>query len=142
MTVRNSSEAGLGVLRCGSRSSGLYIKLVSSLTVSEQGGEAVWGNGTHAPDDADDAEHSHGHFVAFRDPGASAKELHERANSGIANLTAGDVTNWIIESTPVSYQKMVSSNYSFGLERDEKQLQANNHDFRKWTNPLEIQWAI
>ena len=142
MTVRNSSEAGLEVLRCGSRSSGLSIEPVSSLTVSEQGGEAVWGNGTHAPDDADDAEHSHGHFVAFRDPGASTEELHERANSGISNLTAGDVTNWIIQSTPVSYQKMVASNYSFGLERDEKQLQANNHDFRKWTNPLEVQWVI
>ena len=142
MTVRNSSEAGLGVLRCGSRSNGLSIELVSSLTVSEQGGEAVWGNGTHAPDDADDAEHSHGHFVAFRDPGASTKEPPERATSEIANLTAGDVTNWIIESTPISYQKMVASNYSFGLERDEKQLRANNHDFRKWTNPLEIQWAI
>jgi len=140
--VRNSSGAGLEVLRCGSRSSGLSIELVSPLTVSEQGGEAVWGNGTHAPDDADDADHSHGHFVAFRNPGGSTKELHERANSGIANLTAGDVTSWILKSTPVSYQKMVASNYSFGLERDEKQLQANNYDFRKWTNPLEIQWAI
>ena len=37
---------------------------------------------------------------------------------------------------------MVASNYSFGLERDEKQLQANNYDFKKWTNPLEIQWVI
>jgi phospholipid:diacylglycerol acyltransferase len=142
MTVQNSSEAGLEVLRCGSRSGSFLFELVSSLTVSEQGGEAVWGNGTHAPDDPDDADHSHGHFVAFRDPGASTKELHERTDPGIANLTAGDVTNWILESTPVSYQKMVASNYSFGLERDEKQLQANNYDFRKWTNPLEIQWAI
>lgn len=51
------------------------------------------------------------------------------------------MTNWILESTPVSYQKMVANNYSFGLERDEKQLQANNYDFRKWTNPLEVQYA-
>lgn len=34
---------------------------------------------------------------------------------------------------------MINSNYSFGLERDEKQLKANNRDFRKWTNPLEVQ---
>lgn len=101
----------------------------------------MWGNETHAPDDADDTEHSHGHFVAFRDSGVSTKGLHER-DPGVGNLTAGDVTNWILESTPVPYQKMVASNYSFGFERDEKQLQANNHDFKKWTNPLEIQWAI
>jgi len=142
MTVQNSFEAGLGVLPCGSRSGSPSNELVSSLTAGEQGGEAVWGNGTHAPDDADDADHSHGHFVAFRDLEASTKELHERTNPGVANLTAGDLTNWILESTPVSYQKMVASNYSFGLERDEKQLRANNHDFRKWTNPLEIQCAL
>jgi len=68
--------------------------------------------------------------------------LHERTDPAIANLTAGDVTNWILEWTPDSYQKMVASNYSLGLERDEKQLQANNYDFRKWANPLEIQWVI
>jgi len=33
---------------------------------------------------------------------------------------------------------MIASNYSFGFERDEKQLLANDHDPRKWTNPLEI----
>ena len=36
-------------------------------------------------------------------------------------------------------QKMMESNYSFGIERDVEQLKANNLDFRKWTNPLEVQ---
>jgi hypothetical protein len=32
---------------------------------------------------------------------------------------------------------MVASNYSFGIERDEKQLKANDGDWRTWSNPLE-----
>ena len=36
---------------------------------------------------------------------------------------------------------MIASNYSFGFERNEKQLKANNEDQTKWTNPLEIQYA-
>ena len=39
-------------------------------------------------------------------------------------------------------QKMLASNYSFGIERDEEKLKANNLDFTKWTNPLEIQWVL
>lgn len=34
---------------------------------------------------------------------------------------------------------MIAGNYSFGIERDVEKLKANNLDFRKWSNPLEIQ---
>ena len=34
---------------------------------------------------------------------------------------------------------MLESNYSHGIERDVEKLKANNLDFRKWTNPLEVQ---
>lgn len=48
----------------------------------------------------------------------------------------------LIETRPICIlveQKMIASNYSFGIERDEEVLKKNNLDFRKWTNPLEIQ---
>jgi phospholipid:diacylglycerol acyltransferase len=32
---------------------------------------------------------------------------------------------------------MLESNYSYGIEKDEKQLKKNDKDWRKWTNPLE-----
>lgn len=32
---------------------------------------------------------------------------------------------------------MMATNYSFGIERDEKQLKKNDIDHTKWTNPLE-----
>jgi phospholipid:diacylglycerol acyltransferase len=33
---------------------------------------------------------------------------------------------------------MVATNYSFGFEKDEKQLKKNAADHTKWTNPLEV----
>jgi phospholipid:diacylglycerol acyltransferase len=47
----------------------------------------------------------------------------------------------IISGTYILLQRMIASNYSYGLERDEKRLKANNHDSTKWTNPLEIQYV-
>jgi len=34
---------------------------------------------------------------------------------------------------------MMRTNYSYGIERNEKTLKANNIDHTKWTNPLEVQ---
>jgi phospholipid:diacylglycerol acyltransferase len=39
-------------------------------------------------------------------------------------------------------QKMIWTNYSFGIERDEEVLKRNALDPRKWTNPLEVQYVI
>ena len=35
------------------------------------------------------------------------------------------------------WQKMMATNYSFGIERDEEALKRNNFDHTKWSNPLE-----
>ena len=37
-------------------------------------------------------------------------------------------------------QKMLSMNYSFGIEHDEEVLAKNDFDHTKWTNPLEIRY--
>ena len=34
-------------------------------------------------------------------------------------------------------QKMLATNFSYGIEKDEKKLKANDRDHTKWTNPLE-----
>jgi phospholipid:diacylglycerol acyltransferase len=33
---------------------------------------------------------------------------------------------------------MLATNFSYGIEKDEKKLKENDHDHTKWTNPLEI----
>ena len=32
---------------------------------------------------------------------------------------------------------MLAANFSYGIEKDEKKLKANDRDHTKWTNPLE-----
>jgi phospholipid:diacylglycerol acyltransferase len=34
---------------------------------------------------------------------------------------------------------MIATNFSFGIERDEAVLKANDADHTKWSNPLEVQ---
>ncbi|KAG2106871.1 hypothetical protein BD769DRAFT_1502621 [Suillus cothurnatus] len=54
-------------------------------------------------------------------------------------MTADDANTWILQRTPSTFQKMIWTNYSFGIERDERVLKKDALDPRKWTNPLEVQ---
>ena len=57
------------------------------------------------------------------------------------NMTADTTSTWLLAHTPTHFQKMIATNYSYGIERDEEKLKANNLDHRKWTNPLEVQYV-
>jgi len=52
-------------------------------------------------------------------------------------MTADNAGTWILEHTPTTFQKMLAANFSYGVEKDEKKLKANDRDHTKWTNPLE-----
>jgi phospholipid:diacylglycerol acyltransferase len=56
-----------------------------------------------------------------------------------SNLTMSGAYQFLLQQTPPSFQKMLESNFSFGIEMDPERLRANDQDFRKWTNPLEVQ---
>lgn len=121
-----------------------------------QGGTDVWGNISWAPDDEPDSSHTHGELIAFRRAAAvSAQDLTHGVEQ-TKNMTADDASTWILERTPSTFQvyasrlffhdalltkeqKMIWTNYSFGIERDEEVLKKNALDPRKWTNPLEVQ---
>ncbi|KAG8221338.1 Lecithin:cholesterol acyltransferase-domain-containing protein [Butyriboletus roseoflavus] len=116
----------------------LFRSWAGSASLWVKGGDTIWGNETWAPDDECDeceASHSHGALISFRrEMVAHGVGVAEQTK----NMTAEMVGNWILERTPSSFQKMISTNYSFGIERDEEVLARNNFDNRKWTNPLEI----
>ncbi|KAG6872948.1 hypothetical protein C0995_004832 [Termitomyces sp. Mi166 len=100
-------------------------------------GSAIWGNETHAPDDQPNAIQSHGELIAFR----QAREVDLAGSNTIpSKMTAEQAGTWILEQTPSTFQKMLATNYSFGLERDEAILERNNFDHTKWTNPLEVRY--
>ncbi|EPQ28859.1 uncharacterized protein PFL1_03662 [Pseudozyma flocculosa PF-1] len=100
-----------------------------------KGGEDVWGNATFAPDDEPEATDTHGQFLSFRDLDPS---LDSDAGTNVKdNLTATHAHNFLLEHAPSTFQKMLQSNYSHGIERDTEQLETNNEIELKWSNPLE-----
>ncbi|KAG6381899.1 Lecithin:cholesterol acyltransferase-domain-containing protein [Boletus reticuloceps] len=113
----------------------LFRSWAGSASLWVKGGDTIWGNETWAPDDEPEASHSHGALISFR------RDLVIATDAGAEqtkNMTAERVGNWILERTPSSFQKMLSMNYSFGIERDGEVLARNDFDHRKWSNPLEI----
>ncbi|OAX43686.1 Lecithin:cholesterol acyltransferase [Rhizopogon vinicolor AM-OR11-026] len=101
-----------------------------------QGGTDIWGDVSWAPDDEPGSSHTHGELIAFR---GVAEAASAQGTPGVKNMTADDASTWILERTPSTFQKMIRTNYSFGIERNEEILKKNALDPRKWTNPLEMQ---
>lgn len=64
-----------------------------------KGGNAVWGNGMHAPDDECNATHSHGQLIAFRQ-----SQLGTATGKPSQNMTADEASEWILEHTPSTFQ--------------------------------------
>ncbi|KAJ3570900.1 hypothetical protein NP233_g4095 [Leucocoprinus birnbaumii] len=113
----------------------LFRSWAGSASMWIKGGNAVWGNGVHAPDDECNATHSHGQLIAFRQSQAETAIRGETSR----NMTADEASDWILKHTPSTFQKMIATNYSFGIERDEEKLKKNGNDPVKWSNPLEVQ---
>ncbi|KAF8518206.1 phospholipid:diacylglycerol acyltransferase [Gautieria morchelliformis] len=108
----------------------LFRSWAGSASMWIKGGASVWGNTTWAADDLPNAWQTHGQFVAFR----PISGVHD---PGLRNLTADEASNFILEHTPSTFQRMMATNYSFGIERDETVLAENDRNHTKWTNPLE-----
>ncbi|KAJ3772738.1 phospholipid:diacylglycerol acyltransferase [Lentinula raphanica] len=149
----------------------LFLSWAGSASMWIKGGDAIWGNSTSAPDDPHEDSvheletndvrerrcgHTHGELISFRHVPVSApmyeegekdekvdtRLLNEDNAAGVKNMTSEMAGQWILEHTPSSFQKMMATNYSFGIERDEEALTRNDLDHTKWTNPLEVKCAL
>ncbi|KAI9800219.1 MAG: hypothetical protein M1825_004203 [Sarcosagium campestre] len=94
-----------------------------------KGGDLVWGNHTWAPDDADNQTVSFGRFINFRDTNSSTQTRE--------NLTIRESLDYLLEHSDPWYQAQLLRNYSHGVAHTREQVEANEHDPRKWVNPLE-----
>jgi len=124
-----------------------------------KGGNAVWGDATFAPDDEEGGVHTHGELVSFRQtapipvddkdvetppvmqgqPLATAQGLSTGKTPPVMkNMTVDEAVTWILGHTPFTFRRMIATNYSYGIERDEEVLKRNDLDHTKWTNPLEV----
>ena len=76
-----------------------------------QGGDAVWGNATFAPDDLLDSDFTHGELVAFRDNVLQAASAEEQ----LSNMTADSAGAWILARTPKHFQVRSRQRHLFSL---------------------------
>ncbi|EFP88727.2 uncharacterized protein PGTG_14693 [Puccinia graminis f. sp. tritici CRL 75-36-700-3] len=105
----------------------MFRSWAGSAALWPKGGDVIWGDSYSAPDDPVNATLTAGNVYNLR---------HSEEKS---NLTMSGAYQFLLRQTPPSFQKMLESNFSFGIEMDPERLRANNQDFRKWTNPLEVQ---
>ncbi|KAB8345859.1 hypothetical protein FH972_022914 [Carpinus fangiana] len=94
------------------------------------GGDTIWGNDKHAPDDLSPhprGNQSYGNFITFRD----TKPPHAE------NLTVSQSFPYIFKHTESWYGSLVRANYSYGIARTAEEVEANQAHPPTWMNPLE-----
>lgn len=116
-----------------------------------KGGDAVWGNLTHSPDDPSNTlqtnvsdedisgpkDETFGKFIRYR-----SRNGQINAKTGI-DLMSQDFTmlesiDKLLDVSPDWFLKRIEENYSYGLAKTKEELDKNNHDHLKWSNPLEV----
>ncbi|KAF3386124.1 Phospholipid:diacylglycerol acyltransferase [Penicillium rolfsii] len=93
-----------------------------------KGGEAVWGNGTWAPDDQAEQEISFGNLINFRETNSSWTSR---------NLTTSESLQYLLDQSEDWYRNQVLGSYSHGVAHTTREVEANEKDPRTWLNPLE-----
>ncbi|KAG0661838.1 hypothetical protein C6P46_003729 [Rhodotorula mucilaginosa] len=119
----------------------LFRTWAGSASMMLKGGNDVWGTASGAPDDFNNSTLTGGNLYYFR-PESHANTSEVTSDTMHPNLTLNDALSFVLQKVPTSYQQMLATNYSFGIERDEEQLKRNNHDHTKWSNPLEVQLPL
>jgi len=84
------------------------VQEVQCVNFYPQGGSAIWGNSTFAPDDPPGVDHSFGQFVSFRSKDSPNPEL--------TNLTVDEATNYILEHVPTTFQVSTAQCFDETLE--------------------------
>lgn len=123
-----------------------------------KGGDAVWGNHTWAPDDpvpppplsanASDlaTPRTFGTFLNFPPPPTSSSSFTPASPPSPHlpphNLTVSESLTYLLSHSDAWYASQVLSNYSHGLATTRRQVSANEHDPRKWSNPLETRLPL
>ncbi|CAH2355951.1 phospholipid:diacylglycerol acyltransferase [[Candida] railenensis] len=121
-----------------------------------KGGELIWGNLTYAPDDPlntletdvgdeqavgmekidenTQKNDSFGTFIRLKNSvegeGDEDQEVHKK-------FTINESIDYLLDTAPDWFSNRVREQYSFGIAKTKEELERNNQDHSKWSNPLE-----
>lgn len=131
-TVQLNAMAVYGLEKFFSRKErAMLLRTYSGIaSMLPKGGEAVWGHHMFAPDDDPQMnDTSFGNFIRFRET---------KSSLSAKNLTIADSIDYLLSQGDEFFRKRIRENYSYGLATSKEELEANENDPRKWTNPLEV----
>lgn len=93
-----------------------------------KGGNAIWGNRTWAPDDRPGQNVSYGTLINFRESNSTHSPR---------NLTVEESLDYLLDHSDPWYKDSVLHEWSHGVAHTSAEVEENEHDYRKWANPLE-----
>ncbi|RDW68019.1 putative LRO1 [Coleophoma cylindrospora] len=96
------------------------------------GGNAVWGNGSWAPDDPPDTNATFGSFINFKTYNGTSYK----------NMTVEESLDYLKNTTEDWYVRQIEGSYSQGVAHTTKEVNENEKDPRKWINPLETRLPL
>lgn len=95
------------------------------------------GNLTYAPDDEIVAFDTEKEDIGEKKRSFGSFIQYKTANDSSREVTIDQSIEELLENSPDWYSKRVRENYSFGVAHTKEELEKNNHDQLKWSNPLE-----
>ncbi|EER26236.1 Lecithin:cholesterol acyltransferase family protein [Coccidioides posadasii C735 delta SOWgp] len=98
-----------------------------------KGGDAIWGNGTWAPDDVPGQNFTYGNMINFRESNSSWTRQ---------NLTIESSLKFLFNNAEPWFRNQVQHSYSHGVAPTRNEVEANEADPRKWLNPLEARLPL
>lgn len=115
-----------------------------------KGSNIIWGNRDQAPDDEPHSkDQSYGNIISFtkntrQDMTEDKNHTADKttSNEADANYSVEESLELLHQTATGNFTRMLETNYSYGISTSRKQLEKNNLDPRKWSNPLESQLPI
>ncbi len=104
------------------------------LSMLPMGGNIIWGNLSHAPDDlflpeGKNANSSLGNFIRFSNPTGSYSEK---------NLTVDGAIDFLLNQGTIDFRRRYEEHYSRGYSKSAAEMKKNEKMPNKWINPLEV----
>ena len=111
----------------------IFRTMIGASSMLPKGGNAVWGNTTWAPDDLFAQEVSYGTFVNFKESNSTRSPR---------NLTIEESLDYLLENSDPWYRDSILHEWSHGVAHTSEEVERNEENFSKWTNPLETRLPI
>lgn len=98
------------------------------------GGDLIWGDRDWAPDDQPGQNVSFGSLLNFR--------TDTNWTTPKKNMTVDDSMEYLLQTSEDWYQDQIKGSYSRGVAHSIAEVEANEHDPKKWINPLETRLPL